>query len=39
LAMGAVFALLYERTGSLWPCIVLHALNNLIAVLGAYALA
>jgi hypothetical protein len=35
--MGAVFALLYERTNSLWPCIALHAAVNLIGVLGAYA--
>jgi len=37
--MGAVFALLYERAGSLWPCIALHAIVNLIGVLGAYAAA
>lgn len=35
--MGAVFALLYERSDSLWPCIALHAVVNLIGVLGAYA--
>lgn len=35
--MGAVFALLYERSNSLWPCIALHAAVNLIGVLGAYA--
>jgi membrane protease YdiL (CAAX protease family) len=36
-AMGAVFALLYERTDALWPCIALHAAVNLLGVLGAYA--
>jgi membrane protease YdiL (CAAX protease family) len=36
-AMGAVFALLYERTDALWPCIALHAVVNLLGVLGAYA--
>ena len=35
-AMGAVFALLYERADSLWPCIALHAAVNLLGVLGAY---
>jgi len=29
--LGAVFCLLYEVTGSLWPSIVLHALNNTVA--------
>ena len=29
--LGFVFCLLYERTGSLWPVIVLHALNNWIS--------
>lgn len=35
--MGVVFALLYERSNSLWPCVALHAAVNLIGVLGAYA--
>lgn len=35
--MGAVFALLYEVTDSLWPPITLHALMNIIAVIGVYA--
>ena len=26
--LGFMFCLVYERTGSLWPVIVLHALNN-----------
>jgi uncharacterized protein len=29
--LGALFCLLYQATGSLYPCIVLHAINNSIA--------
>ncbi len=29
--LGVMLALLREKTGSLWPCIMLHALNNAIA--------
>lgn len=29
--LGIAFALLYERTGSLWPPVVMHALNNTAA--------
>jgi membrane protease YdiL (CAAX protease family) len=29
--LGALFCLLYQVTGSLYPCIVLHAINNSIA--------
>ncbi len=29
--LGAVFCLLYERTGSLYPSIALHAINNALA--------
>mgnify|MGYP000173810412 CR=1 FL=1 len=29
--LGVLFCLLYERTGSLYPPIVLHAINNSIA--------
>jgi hypothetical protein len=29
--LGIALALLREKTGSLWPCIMLHALNNSIA--------
>jgi membrane protease YdiL (CAAX protease family) len=29
--MGAFFAYLYERTGSLWPSVVAHTLHNLLA--------
>ncbi|MHB1293611.1 MAG: CPBP family intramembrane glutamic endopeptidase [Anaerolineae bacterium] len=34
--MGALFALLYEFTGSVWPCIGLHAAINALAFLSAY---
>lgn len=30
-ALGMMLCLLYERTGSLYPCMALHALNNSIA--------
>lgn len=30
-ALGLVLAWLYERTGSLWPAIILHAIKNLTA--------
>lgn len=29
--LGVIFCLLYEKTGSLYPCIVLHTVNNSIA--------
>ena len=29
--LGALFCLLYQATGSLYPCIVLHAINNSVA--------
>lgn len=29
--LGTVLALLYEKTGSIWPCILLHAMNNALA--------
>ena len=32
-SMGLVISLLYERTGSLWCCILLHMLNNAVASL------
>lgn len=35
--LGVVLALLVERYGSIYPAIVLHALNNTIAVLLVYA--
>ena len=34
--LGVILALLYERTGSLLPAMVVHAVNNLVAVLGAF---
>jgi len=33
--IGIVLALLYEKSGSLWPSIYLHAINNAIAFLQA----
>ncbi len=35
--MGAVFAVLFELTDSVWPPILLHALVNGLAVVGLYA--
>lgn len=32
--LAAILALLYERTGSLLPGMVVHAVNNLVAVVG-----
>jgi membrane protease YdiL (CAAX protease family) len=32
--LGVILAVLYERTGSLLPAMVVHAVNNLVAVLG-----
>jgi membrane protease YdiL (CAAX protease family) len=29
--LGTTLALLFQKTGSLWPCIMVHALNNAIA--------
>jgi membrane protease YdiL (CAAX protease family) len=34
--LGAVFALVYQRTGSLVPAVVAHGVNNLIAVLSLW---
>jgi len=31
--LGCVLALLRERTGSLWPCVICHALNNGVALI------
>ena len=33
LLLGLLFGWLYQRSGSLWPSIVAHATNNLVAVL------
>jgi membrane protease YdiL (CAAX protease family) len=30
--LGIALALLYERTGSIWPCIFAHCLNNSLAL-------
>jgi CAAX protease family protein len=30
-ALGILLAWLFERTGSLWPCIAVHAINNTLA--------
>jgi len=27
-ALGVIFALVYEKTGSLWPAIIMHVVNN-----------
>lgn len=34
IALGVILCLLYERTGSLYPCIGVHALNNALAYGG-----
>jgi uncharacterized protein len=34
IVFGFLLALLYEKTGSVVPCIVLHMLNNSVALLG-----
>lgn len=37
IAFGFVLALLYEKTGSIWPPILLHGLNNSLALAAAHA--
>lgn len=37
IAFGFILALLYEKTGSLWPPIILHALNNSLALWALHA--
>ena len=32
IVLGAMFAVVYEKTGSLWPPIILHTVNNGIAL-------
>ena len=32
LALGAVLAWLYDKTGSLWPPVIAHVLNNALAL-------
>jgi membrane protease YdiL (CAAX protease family) len=34
--LGALFAWLYERSGSIWPAIVAHGLFNTVMVVGVY---
>lgn len=34
IVFGLILALLYEKTGSIWPGILLHMLNNSVALLG-----
>lgn len=34
IVFGIILALLYEKTGSIWPGILLHMLNNSVALLG-----
>ncbi len=34
IVFGVLLSLLYERTGSIWPCILLHMLNNSVALLA-----
>jgi membrane protease YdiL (CAAX protease family) len=34
IAFGTIMAWLYERTGSIIPCMVVHALNNSLALLA-----
>lgn len=33
--LGAILALLFEKTGSLWPCILLHSFYNALAYTAA----
>jgi membrane protease YdiL (CAAX protease family) len=35
---GVLWAWVYERTGSLWPGMIAHAVNNLLVCLGIIAL-
>jgi membrane protease YdiL (CAAX protease family) len=30
--LGAIFAVVYEKTGSIWPAIIMHTLNNAFAL-------
>jgi uncharacterized protein len=34
IVFGVILALLYEKTGSIWPGILLHMLNNSVALIG-----
>jgi membrane protease YdiL (CAAX protease family) len=35
-SMGVVLAVTYERTGSLWVTIIMHATNNSLAIIGVF---
>lgn len=37
IAFGFVLAMLYEKTGSIWPSIILHGLNNSLALIATQA--
>jgi membrane protease YdiL (CAAX protease family) len=30
--LGAIFAVVYEKTGSIWPAIIMHTVNNAFAL-------
>mgnify|MGYP006433290787 CR=1 FL=1 len=34
--LGLLFAVLYQRSGSIWPAILLHATLNTLALIGVY---
>ncbi|MFO7718201.1 MAG: CPBP family intramembrane glutamic endopeptidase [Thermodesulfobacteriota bacterium] len=34
--LGLLFAVLYQRSGSIWPAIILHATLNALALIGVY---
>jgi membrane protease YdiL (CAAX protease family) len=31
-ALGIIFAVVYEKTGSIWPPIIMHVVNNAFAL-------
>ena len=35
-AMGIALAYIYRTGGSLWTCIIIHAVNNGLQIIGAY---
>jgi membrane protease YdiL (CAAX protease family) len=37
--LGCVFAYLYQRSGSIWPAILMHAFSNALALGAAFVLA
>lgn len=34
IVFGAILAIVYEKTDSLWPAIIMHALNNGVALIA-----